>query len=258
MDIVLTSIDGNIGTITLNRPEKRNALSSEMVVAISEAVRDFGANNSVKVIVLRANGPSFCAGADLEYLRQVSKNSALENLEDSTRLKEMFQGIVNCPKPIVAMVQGAAIAGGCGLASVCDVVVASREHAVFGYSEVRIGFIPAIVLIYLVRKIGDARARHLVLTAENVNAEQAFQIGLVGRVVDHHQLETETNLIAKQISKNSSSAMSMTKMMLSALPGMPGHEALHYAAVMNALARQTDDCKQGIEKFLNPPKESGK
>jgi methylglutaconyl-CoA hydratase len=132
--------------------------------------------------------------------------------------------------------------------------VAGREKALFGYSEVRIGFIPAIVMVYLVRKIGDTQARRLVLTAENIGAEEAQRLGLISHVVDDADLEATTMSIAKTIAANSPSAMAMSKMMLESVHSMSLEAGLHYATVMNALARQTDDCKQGIAKFLNSAK----
>ncbi|MBL0321513.1 MAG: enoyl-CoA hydratase/isomerase family protein [Ignavibacteria bacterium] len=254
MDIVLTSAADGVGTITMNRADKRNALSAELVAGLHAAFLQMGSNESVKVIVLSGEGSAFCAGADLAYLQQITENSPLENLADSTALKDMLQSIVDCPKPVIAKVHGAAIAGGCGLATVCDIVIAGREKSLFGYSEVRIGFIPAIVLVYLVRKIGDTQSRRLVLIAENINAEEALRLGLITKVVNDEDLEAETMLMARQIAKNSSSAMAMSKMMLGAVQGMSLDAGLHYATVMNALARQTDDCKQGIATFLKSPK----
>mgnify|MGYP003381001687 CR=1 FL=1 len=254
MDIVLTSAADGVGTITMNRADKRNALSAELVAGLHAAFLQMGSNESVKVIVLSGEGSAFCAGVDLAYLQQITENSPLENLADSTALKDMLQSIVDCPKPVIAKVHGAAIAGGCGLATVCDIVIAGREKSLFGYSEVRIGFIPAIVLVYLVRKIGDTQSRRLVLTAENINAEEALRLGLITKVVNDEDLEAETMLMARQIAKNSSSAMAMSKMMLGAVQGMSLDAGLHYATVMNALARQTDDCKQGIATFLKSPK----
>ena len=254
MNTVLTSVADSIGTITMNRAEKRNALSSELVTSLHEAFLRMSTDESVRVIVLAGAGSAFCAGADLAYLQRISQNSPLENLADSTALKNMFQSIVDCPKPVIAMVHGAAIAGGCGLATVCDIVIAGREKALFGYSEVRIGFIPAIVLVYLVRKIGDTQSRRLILTAENIGAEEALRLGLITKVVDDGSLEEETLAMARSIAKNSGSAMAMSKMMLGAVQGMSLDAGLHYATVMNALARQTDDCKKGIESFLNSSK----
>jgi len=254
MNLLRVTIDGAIGTITMDRAEKRNALSAELIAELFAAFTAMAMHADVRVVVLKGSGTAFCAGADLAYLQTISENSPLENLADSTALKDMFQAIVECPKPVIAMVQGAAIAGGCGLATVCDVVVAARDKARFGYSEVRIGFIPAIVMVYLVRKIGDTQARRLVLTAENITADQALKIGLISTVVEDAALEQETMRIANSMAENSASAMAMSKMMLNAVHGMSLDAGLHYATVMNALARQTVDCKKGIASFLNTPK----
>lgn len=256
MSILLTSVADGIGTITLNRGDKRNALSTELIAALHIAVDAMRDDADVRVIVLRGEGPAFCAGADLAYLQRISEMAPLDNVDDSTTLKNMFQAIVDCPKPVIAMVHGPAIAGGCGLATVCDLVVAARSSAVFGYSEVRIGFIPAIVLVYLVRKVGDARARRLLLTAENIGADQAHDLGMISHVVEDDSLEHETMQIARRLARNSASAMAMTKSMLNAVQGMSLDAGLHYATVMNAMARQTDDCRQGIAAFLNSQKGS--
>lgn len=243
-------IDGPVGIITLQRAEKRNALSADMVADIARAIDVVRGNDDVRVVVLRGDGPAFCAGADLAYLQQISENSPTENLADSTQLMQMLQSIVDLPKPVIAMVHGPAIAGGCGLATVCDLVVAGRQHAQFGYSEVRIGFIPAIVMVYLLRKVGDTQARRLVLTAENISADEALRIGLITHVADDDVLEQTVMDMAQRIARNSASAMALSKNMLSALHGMSLDAGLRYAAAMNAIARQTDDCKQGIARFL--------
>lgn len=257
MNIIRTSVEGQIGIVTMARPEKRNSLSAEMVAALSDAIAAMGADDSVRVVVLRGEGPAFCAGADLAYLRQISDNSVLDNLADSTALMRMMQSIVELPKPVIAMVHGPAIAGGCGLATVCDLVVAGREGAQFGYSEVRIGFIPAIVMVYLLRKVGDTQARRLILTAENVSATEAHRLGLISHIVDDADLETATMDLARTVAKNSASALKLSKDMLTALHGMSLDAGLRYATSMNALARQTDDCRQGIERFLQQSQSRG-
>lgn len=251
MDLVLTAVDGAIGTITLHRPDKRNALSADMVVAIIDAFIEMQESDAVRVVILKGAGSAFCAGADLAYLQQIAQNSPMENLADSTALMQMYQTICTLPKPVIAMVHGPAIAGGAGLATVCDIVVAGRDKALFGYSEVKIGFIPAIVMVYLIRKIGDTQARKLVLTAENITAEEAHRIGMISTVVDDSALEQTTWEIAERMSTNSASSMALTKYMLNALPSMSVDAGLQYAAAMNAFTRQTADCKNGIASFLD-------
>lgn len=251
MVLVEQSISDGIGTIAMNRPDKRNALSTELVSALKAAFSGFESNDDVRVVILKGNGTAFCAGADLAYLQEIAKNSVLENMADSTSLMELMQGIVEFPKPVIAMVHGPAIAGGCGLATVCDVVVAGEEKGLFGYSEVKIGFIPAIVMVYLLRKIGDTQARRLILSAENISSTEAKEIGLVTYVVPDSDLEHETVSLARRMSRNSASAMAMSKEMIAALHGMSLQAGLRYATSMNALARQTEDCKAGIQNFLS-------
>lgn len=254
MNTVLVTTNGPMGIVSMNRPTKRNALSAELVEDLRRTFSDFATNESVRVIVLKGEGPAFCSGADLDSLQSIANASAMENLADSTRLMLMFQSIVECPKPVIAQVHGPAIAGGCGLASVCDIVVAARTQALFGYSEVRIGFIPAIVLVYLMQRVGDARARRLVLSGATISAEEAFRIGLISDVVEDDNLESYVMDLAATVASNSGTAMALTKQMFGALHGMSSDAALTYATSMNALARQTEDCKAGIARFLNSNK----
>lgn len=254
MNTVIISNVGPIGIISMNRPEKRNALSADLVADLSRALSTHLDDNSVRVIVLKGEGKAFCSGADLDSIKQMADASAMENLADSVRLKDLFESIVASPKPIIAQVHGPAIAGGCGLASVCDIVVAGRSGATFGYSEVRIGFIPAIVLVYLLQKVGDTRARRLVLSGQLITAEEAFRVGLISDIAEDDKLDSYVMELAQTLAGNSGTAMALTKQMLNGLHGMSGDAALNYATAMNAFARQTEDCKKGIARFLNPKK----
>lgn len=239
-----------IATITLNRPDKRNALNPTLISEITHAFTTLGADDSVKSIVLAANGKVFCAGMDLAYLQEISQNSVMQNKADSRRFHDMLAAIYSCPKPVIARVQGAAIAGGCGIASVCDIVVASREKALFGYSEVKIGFIPAIVSVYLIRRIGGTQAQRLLLTAENISADEAYRLGFATHVADDADLDAKVSEVAQMLAANSSSAMALTKEILGNLSGMSLDAALDYACSMNAIARTTDDFKRGVAGFL--------
>src|SRR5258706_858082 len=187
MDLVLYEVKERIGYITLNRPDKRNALSHELVTGLKDSLTYAENDPTVKVIVLRANGEAFCAGADLAYLQQLQKFSFEENLADSNHLKELFLKIYQLKKVVIANVQGHALAGGCGLATVCDFVFAVPE-AKFGYTEVKIGFIPAIVLVFLVRKIGEKQARQLLLSGELVQGNEAMNFGLINHLVSNDKL----------------------------------------------------------------------
>ncbi len=250
MELITTSIEGNYARITLNRPERRNALSADMLRDLAGAFEKLRGNSTVRVVVLQGAGKVFCAGADLSYLQKVSEYSVLENMEDSRLLQETFHAVYTFPKPVIARVHGAAIAGGCGLATVCDFTVAARKGAKFGYSEVKIGFIPAVVAVYLQRKIGDARARRLLLSAENISAEEAERLGLITHVTDDDNLDTTVDNLAASLAENSASSLMLTKELLNNLQGMSLDSGLRYASALNAVTRMTDDCKKGIAQFL--------
>lgn len=251
MNLVEYNTANRIATITLNRPEKRNALNGAMVNALNEAFTRAANDSNAKVIVLKALGKVFCAGADLEYLQQLQRNTYEENLADSNRLKALFLNIYKHPKVVIAQVHGHAIAGGCGLASVCDFVYTVPE-AGFGYTEVRIGFVPAIVKVFLLRRIGEGRAKELLLTGEWIRAERALEIGLVNKIVKPAELDKVVHSFALSLCENNSGqSMALTKKMIAEIQNMNLAEAADYAAKMNAQARETADCQRGIASFLN-------
>lgn len=251
MNIVEYEVRDRIGFITLNRPEKRNALNEDLIRSLGLAFDKAAVDNTVKVVVLKANGEAFCSGADLAYIQQMQDFSFDDNLADSTRLKDLFLKIYTLNKVVIAQVEGHAIAGGCGLATVCDYVFSIPE-AKFGYTEVKIGFIPAIVMVFLIRKIGDQRARQLLLSGNLVGATEASELGLITKVSTKGTIAADVNELAtKLIKSNSTEAMTTTKRMLADVQSLPLDEALNYAARMNADARGTDDCKKGIAGFLN-------
>jgi methylglutaconyl-CoA hydratase len=254
MEYIEIEVKERIGTITLNRPKKRNALNFELVSELKEALISFERDESVKVIVLNAKGPAFCAGADLAYLQKLQGFSYEENLADSTHLKELFLTIYTLKKVVVAQVQGDAIAGGCGLASVCDFAFTVPE-AMFGYTEVKLGFIPAIVMVFLIRKIGEGNASRLLLSGQLISADEACRMGMVNNVVPSEKLEESVLTFAKKLLvENSSQAMATTKQMIAKVQSMPLEEALNFAAEMNARARSSDECQKGIRAFLDKQK----
>lgn len=251
MKLVDYSVKDRIGFITLNRPEKRNALSFELVEELKINFARAEGDDGVKVIVLRANGETFCAGADLSYLQKLQNFSREENLEDSRLLKDLFYKIYTLNKVVIAQVQGHALAGGCGLATVCDFVYAVPE-AKFGYTEVKIGFIPAIVMVFLIRKIGEQKSKHLLLSGELVSAESAVQFGLANKIVNKEKLETAViDFALRLIKNNSGQSMGLTKRMIGEVQSMKLEDALQYAAEKNVEARVSNDCKKGIKAFLN-------
>jgi len=251
---IITEIRERIGYITLNRPEKRNALNAEMVSELKSALNAMIADEGAKVIVLKAEGKVFCSGADLGYLQSLQHFTYEENLEDSRNLKDLFYLIYTSPKVIIAQIQGHALAGGCGLATVCDFSYSVKE-AKFGYTEVKIGFVPAIVKVFLLRKIGEGKAKELLLEADLIDAPMAREYGLINKVVADGELENEVYTLAqKLITQNSGQSMALTKEMIANVPEKSLEEGLEYAAAMNAKARGTADCQKGIAAFLNKEK----
>lgn len=251
MEYIIVEKKGKKGIICLNRPEKRNALSYELVTELKKAITEFCHNRRIKVIILRARGKAFCAGADLGYIQQLQKNTYEENLEDSRHLKELFELIYSCEKPVIAEVQGHAIAGGCGLATICDFVFSVPE-AKYGYTEVKIGFIPALVSVFLARKIGEGRAKEMLLGGKLYSAKEALSKGLINQLVEADMLKSKTEEFAQAlIEDNSGEAMGLTKQLFTEVQGKTLPQALDRMAELNAEARGTEDCKKGISSFLN-------
>ncbi|MES2617454.1 MAG: enoyl-CoA hydratase-related protein [Bacteroidota bacterium] len=247
-------IQNRIATITLNRPEKRNALNNEMAARLLEIFQSLDTNNDCKVIVIKANGEAFCSGADLEYLQQLQSNTLADNLTDSTQLMNMFSTLYHLSKITIAQVEGPAIAGGCGLAGLCDFCYATPE-ATFGYTEVKIGFIPAIVSVFLTRRIGENAARQLLLTGDIIDAQRAFDIQLITKMVNKAEISDVVARFADKLIKTvSGESIAQTKALLAAFPGLSIKEQLNLAAKANAEARGTNDCKKGISSFLNKEK----
>jgi methylglutaconyl-CoA hydratase len=244
-------VKDRIGYITLNRPDKRNALNHDLVAELSAVFTQADLDEQVKVVVLRARGSAFCAGADLEYLQQLQNYSYEENLEDSRHLQELLLQIYTLSKVVIAEIQGHAIAGGCGLASVCDFAFAAPE-AKFGYTEVKIGFIPAIVMVFLLRKIGEQKAKALLLSGRLISADEAAKLDLINIVVPAEELaDTVFSFARELIVKNSTQSMAATKKMIADIPQLSLQQALDHAVEMNAKARSTEDCQKGIRSFLN-------
>ena len=249
-DLIQYDIHNRIATVTLNRPEKRNALSAVLVAALREALAEAEADD-VRAVVLTGAGKVFSAGADLAALEALQTASAMDNLADSEHLAALFEQIYLHPKPIVAKVNGHAIAGGCGLAAVCDIAIAAAG-AKLGFTEVRIGFVPAIVTVFVLRKLGEAAARDLLLRGALVSAEEAAAMGLITGAVPPEKLDETVDSLAHELAtQTSGSAVALTKKMLAQVPGMGLREALAYATQMNAFARSTPDCQAGIAAFLN-------
>lgn len=253
-ELISYKIEERIIYISLNRPEKRNALNQQMVAELTKAFTKAKTEKKGKVIVLKAEGKAFCAGADLSYIQSLQNFSYEENLADSNQLKTLFELIYKHPKVVIAQVEGHALAGGCGLATVCDFIF-SVPFAKFGYTEVKIGFIPAIVMVFLIRKIGESRAKRLLLSGEIYTAEEILSTGLFHQLCTPESISQEVHKFASSLCKNNSeNAMGITKQMIAATQGMSIEDALSLAAENNAKARNTEDCKKGIAAFLNKEK----
>lgn len=254
MKFIEYAVENHLAYITLNRPEKSNALCYELVSELRVAFKSAETDDDVKAVILRANGDAFCAGADLNYLQDLQNNSFEQNLADSDHLKELFLQIYEHRKVVISQVHAHALAGGCGLATVCDFTFAAPD-ANFGYTEVKIGFVPAIVMVFLLRKVGESKAKQLLLGGGVITAEQALAMGLIHYISDKDNLESDVKTFASQlIESNSAYAMAVTKQMIAKVQGLPIEEALTFASEMNAKARGSDDCKRGINAFLNKEK----
>ena len=244
-------VEGRLAYITLNRPAKRNALSADVVTELKQAFETAEADDDVKVIILRASGDVFCAGADIKYLQELQANTYQENLADSTHLMQLFHQIYTLKKVVIGQVQGHALAGGCGLAALCDFTFAVPE-AKFGFTEVKLGFLPAIVSVFLVRRVGETRTKQLLLSGDIFTAQQALDYGLVTFLVEADELADTVREYALRLTReNSGSSMEMTKELIAQLPALSLEEGLRYAAERNADARATDDYRRGIAGFLN-------
>lgn len=246
---VLYTNEVSIGRITLNRPEKRNALNNEVVAGIAGALREAESDEQTRAIVITGSGKDFCSGADLSALEKISEASIAENLKDARSLMELFLLIRKVRVPVVAAVRGRALAGGCGLASACDIVLASNS-ARFGYPEVKIGFVPAMVTAILRRNVSEKRAFELITRGAEIGAEDARHIGLVNHVFSDQTFEAEVTAYVRGFEMVSKSAVALTKTLLYQTDGMTFGDALETGVDVNVIARMTKDCQKGIARFL--------
>jgi len=252
--LVLYSVAHRIATITLNRPEKRNSFNPELVAALTETLLNASDDEEVKVIILKAAGTAFSAGADLAYLQQLQNNTHEENVADSENLKALFTTIYYLPKVVIAQVEGHAIAGGCGLATVCDITFAVPE-ASFGYTEVKLGFVPAIVSCFLMRKTSETIAKKILLTGDLFTAEQALAYNLITYVTNKEEISQRVLEFATKLCEESSSNSLMVTKQLIGQTTNPGLEkSLEFAVQINARVRESADFKKGIAAFISKEK----
>jgi methylglutaconyl-CoA hydratase len=246
------SRDASIATITLSRPEKRNAISYELIEELLVALDEL-AHSPALVLILTGEGKAFCSGMDLENLKALTGRSPEQNLKDSETMAHLFRALYDFPRPTIAAVNGAAIAGGCGLATLCDFTLAVPE-AKFGYTEVRIGFVPAIVSTFLLRQIGEKCARDLLLTGRIIEADEAYRIGLIGEIVAAEDLMARARALALQLLENSPASLLCTKRLLSDYARGELDAQIRSAVKENAAIRATSDFREGISSYLEKRK----
>ena len=251
--------DGQVATLTLNRPEKRNAISTPMIDDLFAALSAVEADKSVRVVILTGAGKAFCSGMDLETLQALAKQTPEQNLADSRRMAKMFHLVYSFPKPLITAVNGAAIAGGCGLATLSDFTLAVPE-AKFGYTEVRIGFIPALVSVMLRRQVGEKHARDLLLSGRIIDAAEAFRLGLVTEITPPDGLMKRAREVANTLLEASPTSLALTKHLLLRYDEEQLRRELELATQENAQIRATDDFREGLASFLEkrPPKWTGR
>ena len=244
--------EGQLATIRLARPEKRNAISTQMIEELLGALEECE-RGPARVVIVTGEGAAFCSGMDLDALKSIAGQSAEQNLEDSRRMARMFRRLWSFPKPLIAAVNGPAIAGGCGIATLCDFTLAVPE-AKFGYTEVRIGFIPAIVSVFLIRQVGEKRARELLLTGRILDASEARGLGLVTQVVPEEGLMDAARMLAVSLVSNSPSSVLGTKRLMRRYAEAEVDRELEMAVEENAKVRATGDFREGVASFLEKRK----
>ena len=249
MSELLVATEGNVRFLTLNRPEKRNALNDALISGLKSALNDADKNDDIRAIVIRGSGKDFCSGADLSALQKIADATYEENLEDARSLAELFSIIRNVKVPVIAAVYGRALAGGCGLATACDLVVADRS-ARFGYPEVKIGFVPAIVMAILRRNLSEKRAFEMITQGFEFSAREALEMGLINRVFENDTFDAAVTDYLSVYENVSRSAVILSKRLLYDMDSLSFEDAMEAGATINAEARMTDDCRAGIARFL--------
>ena len=246
------AFDQGIATLTLNRPEKRNAISYELIDELARALEEVK-TSSAQVLILTGAGKAFCSGMDLDNLKALTGRTAEQSLADTRKMAALFRDLYDFPKPTIAAVNGAAVAGGTGLATLCDFTLAVPE-ARFGYTEVRIGFVPAIVSTFLLRQVGEKIARDLLLTGRLFDAEEALRIGLINEIVSPEKLHDRARELSAQLMENSPASLAYTKRLLSDHAREELNAQIEAAVRENAAIRETPDFREGVTSFLEKRK----
>lgn len=242
-----------IGRITFSRPDVHNAFNSLMIEELYDLFERIKRDKGLRVVVLTGEGKSFCAGADLNWMRAVKDYSYEKNFSESMQLAEVFNMIYTCPKPVIGRINGAAIGGGTGFVAVCDISIASTS-AIFSFSEVKIGVVPACISPYVIKRVGEGQAREFFLTGERLTAEQACRAGLVNRVAEPESLDDEVDAMVKQILSSGPEALTCCKDLLAAVSEQGMQDAKVHTAKVIANLRRSDEGQEGMDAFLNKRK----
>ncbi|OGD32697.1 MAG: enoyl-CoA hydratase [Candidatus Aminicenantes bacterium RBG_19FT_COMBO_58_17] len=250
---ILVAKDGKVLRLTMNRPQVHNAFNAAMIRELAVAFDEAKKDSDVRLVVLTGAGESFCAGADLNWMREIIRYSYEQNLRESRELAELMYAIYTLPKPTIARINGAVIGGGTGLFSACDIVIAS-DRAKFGLSEVKIGLIPAAIGPYVIRRIGESASRELFLTGERFDAHRALEIGLVNKVVAHEALDDRVEEVVRLLLSSGPEALAKCKELLQRVPAMSLDEAKGYTAEMIAGLRVSPEGQEGMAAFLEKRK----
>ncbi len=248
--LAVLEVRGGVATLTLNRPHKRNALSSGLVAALSRGLVRADDDPEARVVALTGAGPDFCAGADLSEIAASQHQGPEAGLADARRLGEVFVRIHRMDKPVVALVRGKALGGGCGLATACDIVLA-HEDAIFGYPEVHLGFVPALVMAPLRRKVRESAAFELVMRGRRIGAAEAVALGLATRVLPGDDFDAAAGEYLRELASRPATAVALTKRLFHGLDGVSFEDAIARGAEINAMARLSDDCRDGLRRFLD-------
>lgn len=245
--------DKHLARVTFNRPEIHNAFNATVITEMRDVFIKLAHDPDIRAIILTGAGKSFCAGADLNWMRGVISQSYEQNLAESNALADLFYQMYTCPTPIIGRINGAAIGGGTGFVCVCDIAIAARS-AKFSFSEVKIGVVPACIGPYVIRKIGEGRARELFITGERIDADRACGLGLVNRVVDDEQLDSEVYALVQAIISSGPQAVACAKELVSRVPQMSPEQFRPYTAELIAKLRISPEGQEGMDAFLNKRK----
>ena len=244
---------GGIARVTFNRPDIHNAFNGTVIGEMTAVFDDMHRDSGLRLALLTGAGKSFCAGADLNWMRGVIRQSFEENLAEANALAELFWKIYTCPRPVIGRINGAAIGGGTGFVALCDISIAARS-AKFSFSEVKIGVVPACIGPYVVKKMGEGKARELFITGERMSAERALEVGLVNKVVDDDKLDGEVNALVESVLTSGPQAVAMAKKLVGTVPGMTPEQFRPYTAEMIARLRVSDEGQEGMDAYLNKRK----